>query len=38
MKYHGHEEYLSFTEEELVQMRNYFNSIDTSGTGSIGVE
>lgn len=35
---HGKEHYINFKEEELKQLRTYFNSLDSDGGGSIGID
>jgi hypothetical protein len=38
LRNHGKEEFISFTDKALLELRKYFESLDETGTGSIGVE
>ena len=38
LKSRGKEHCIDFEDEELRQLRNYFNSLDDDGSGSIGVD
>ncbi len=38
MKHHGKEDYIDFKDEEILVLRKYFKSLDSDGSGSIGVE
>ena len=38
LKNHGKEEFINFTDKALLELRKYFESLDDTGTGSIGVE
>lgn len=38
LRNHGKEEFISFTDNALLELRKYFESLDETGTGSIGVE
>lgn len=38
LKNRGKEEYISFSDKALVELRKYFNSLDLNNNGSIGVE
>lgn len=38
MKNHGKTHCIDFDDEELKQLREYFNSLDEDGSGNIGVE
>lgn len=38
LKSHGKEEYISFSDKALIELRKYFNSLDQHNHGSIGVE
>lgn len=38
MRNHGKEEFINFTDKALLELRKYFESLDDTGTGSIGVE
>lgn len=38
LKSRGKQHCINFEDDELVQLRNYFNSLDDDGSGSIGVD
>lgn len=38
LKSRGKQHCINFEDEELIQLRNYFNSLDDDGSGSIGVD
>ena len=38
LKTRGKEHCIDFEDEELRKLRNYFNSLDDDGSGSIGVD
>lgn len=38
LKKRGKNEFIDFDDEELRQLRDYFNSLDDDGSGSIGVD
>ena len=38
LRTHGKEDYITFTDNSLLELRKYFESLDETGTGSIGVE
>ncbi|KAL4502192.1 hypothetical protein ABPG72_000427 [Tetrahymena utriculariae] len=38
LKAHGKEDYIDFKDEEILVLRKYFKSLDSDGSGSIGVE
>lgn len=38
LKKHGKMHCIDFDDEELYQLRNYFNSLDVDGSGAIGVD
>jgi hypothetical protein len=38
LRNHGKEEFINFTDKALLELRKYFESLDETGTGSIGVE
>ena len=35
---HGKDKYIDFKDKQLKKLRNYFNSLDEDGSGSIGVD
>lgn len=37
LRSHGKEEYITFSDESLLKLRKYFNSLDEQGNGSLGV-
>ena len=38
LRKHGKDDYIVFKDDELKKLRDYFNSLDDSKTGSIGVD
>lgn len=38
LKSRGKEDYISFSDKALIELRKYFNSLDQNNNGSIGVE